>query len=100
MTASPINLLILNYEFPPIGGGTGTACRQVLERFSRDSSLRCDVVTSGLGRELEAEQLSETIRVFKLPVGKRELHYWRMSEIARWTWGARRFCHDLVMQRA
>jgi glycosyltransferase involved in cell wall biosynthesis len=96
MVRDTINVLVLNYEMPPLGGGTGAACRQVLEEFARRPGLRCDVVTSGPGADPTRESLSPDIEIRKLPVGKRDPHYWRASELARWTWRAWRACRPLV----
>ena len=94
-----INILMLNYEFPPLGGGSANATYYLLKEFSKDPSLRVDLVTSGSGPKLEVERFSEGITFFKLPVGKREPHFWTMSEIARWTWRALRFSRNLTRER-
>jgi len=84
-------LLILSYEYPPLGGGTAAAIQALLREYGRDGSLQVDLVTSHAGTGTETEQLSETIRAFKLPVPKRELHFWRPRELALWIVRASRF---------
>jgi hypothetical protein len=37
---------MLNYEFPPIGGGAGNAHLYLLKEYSRHSELKVDVLTS------------------------------------------------------
>ena len=88
---------MLNYEFPPIGGGTGIANYQLLKEFSKNTNLEIDLVTSG-SKGFEIEHLSEKIRVFKLGIRKQELHFWRMSEIVSWTWKAYWFSKKLVFE--
>jgi glycosyltransferase involved in cell wall biosynthesis len=79
---------MLNYEFPPLGGGSANATYYLLDQFAREQSLEIDLVTSAGGMMFETEQFAENIRVYRLPVGKKAQHFWTMSEIARWTWSA------------
>jgi glycosyltransferase involved in cell wall biosynthesis len=89
---------MLSYEFPPLGGGIGVSCQSLLREFELDSSIIVDLITSGTGDKLEITEMGERIRIFKLPVGKKSLHFWRGSEIARWTWGASRISKRLSTQ--
>jgi glycosyltransferase involved in cell wall biosynthesis len=100
MAGDAIHLLVLSYEWPPLGGGTGVACQQVLAQFARDESLQCDVLTSGPGARLTRERPWDRVEIWRLPVGKREPHYWRASELARWTWRSWRLCRALVRERS
>jgi glycosyltransferase involved in cell wall biosynthesis len=70
-----MRLLMLNNEFPPLGGGTGTVNRALLQRFARMPGLAIDLVTSALGATAEQEQFAEHIRIFKVPVQNRNLHH-------------------------
>jgi len=88
-------ILMLNYEFPPLGGGSGNATYYLLDQFAGEPSLEIDLVTSAGGSRFESERFADNIRIFRLPVGKRAQHFWTMSEIARWTWGAMRASRKL-----
>ena len=91
----PLRLLVLCYETPPMGGGTGVACAQVLRVLARRPDLRIDVISSGLGREIEVlRQGSATIHL--LPVGKRDLNHWRPDELLRWMVGSARRAETLL----
>ena len=92
-------ILMLSYEFPPLGGGIGISCQNLLRELASDRSLGVDLITSGVGVGLEVHELAERIEVFKLPVAKKSLHFWTGSEIARWTWGASRLSRKLSNQR-
>lgn len=94
-----MRILMLNYEFPPIGGGTGVACSHLLRELASDSEITVDLVTSGLGALCEVERLNERIAIHRLPVAKRDPQYWRPSEIARWTWRATSYTRRLVVQQ-
>ncbi len=91
----PLRLLVLCYETPPMGGGTGVACAQVLRVMARRTDLRIDVISSGLGREIEVlRQGSATIHL--LPVGKRDLNHWQPDELLRWMVGSARRAETLL----
>ena len=92
-------ILMLSYEFPPLGGGIGISCQNLLRELAFDRSISVDLITSGAGEGLEVQDLGERIRVFRLPVGKKNLHFWTGSEIARWTWGASRLSKKLSNQQ-
>jgi len=91
-----IRALMLNYEFPPLGGGTGAACQQLLEAFSGYPEVQVVLVTSGSGNQATAEHTSHGPTIHRLPVGKRDPHFWRANELVRWTWRAHRFATRLV----
>ncbi len=82
------NILMLNYEFPPIGGGSANATYYLLKEFSKDPSIRIDLVTSSPGTRFQQEKFSEGIELFKVPVKKKEAHFWTAPELARWGWRA------------
>jgi phosphatidylinositol alpha-1,6-mannosyltransferase len=70
-----MRLLMLDNEFPPLGGGMGTANQALLHRFAHRTDLEIDLVTSALGGRSEEEQFSDRIRVFKVPVWNRNIHH-------------------------
>jgi len=79
---------MLNYEYPPLGGGGGTATENILKVLSNIPDVSVDLVTSsGDGRE-RRERLGEDIRILRLPVGKRDIHYWTNREILTYTYRA------------
>jgi glycosyltransferase involved in cell wall biosynthesis len=70
-----MRLLMLNNEFPPLGGGTGTVNRAMLEHFARVPGLEIDLVTSALGKSAEQEPFSDKITLHKVPVRNRNIHH-------------------------
>lgn len=70
-----MRLLMLNNEFPPLGGGTGTVNRALLQQFAQMPGLEIDLVTSALGKHAERERLAERICIYKVPVNSRNLHH-------------------------
>ena len=90
---------MINYEFPPFDGGTGRACARLLDAFATHADISIDLVTSGPQPEIRSHRLGERIVVHRLPIPKRDLHYWRAGELARWTLRARRHARGLVSVR-
>ena len=94
--SEPLRALMLNYEFPPVGGGTGAACHQLLEAFAERSDVRVELVTSGPGPRPTVERAHGGATIHRLAVGKRDPHFWRASELLRWTRRAYRLARQLV----
>jgi glycosyltransferase involved in cell wall biosynthesis len=87
---------MINYEYPPFGGGTGLACSQLLDELAQFSDLETDLVTSGPGRRLEVVRPAPAVRIHRLPIRKRADHFWRASELAEWTVRSHAYTRRLV----
>ena len=70
-----MRILMLNNEFPPLGGGTGTANHVLLQYFARAPRMEIDMITSALGKKKEEEEFSEHITIFKVPVSNKNIHH-------------------------
>jgi phosphatidyl-myo-inositol dimannoside synthase len=70
-----MRILMLDNEFPPLGGGMGTANEALLRRFAVLPDMQIDLVTSALGNRLESEQFAQNIRIFKVPVWNKNIHH-------------------------
>lgn len=70
-----MRLLMLNNEFPPLGGGTGTVNLAILRRLAAMPEMEVDLVTSAPGKRPEEIFFSERIRIFKVPVNNRNIHH-------------------------
>lgn len=91
-----LRVLMVNYEFPPLGGGTGIACAQLLAEIAGRRDVRVDLVTSGVGAELARETLADNVEVHRVPTPKRDLHFWRASELFTWTRRALAYARELT----
>ena len=72
---------MLNYEYPPLGGGAGNATYYLLREFGKRDDLTVDLVTSSATGRFEEEHPASNITIYKLPVRKKSIHYWTMGEI-------------------
>ena len=79
-----MNVLMLNYEFPPIGGGAGKAHLCMLKEFAGNNSLAIDVLTSAPQPGFTVEDFSDNITIYKVGVHKKNLHFWRKVEVIEW----------------
>ena len=88
---------MLNYEFPPLGGGAANACYYLLKEFASQKDITIDVITSG--RTQKIEQFSKNITIHYIKINKKNPHYWKMSEILVWTLKAYKLSHAFVRKK-
>lgn len=79
-----MKILMLNYEFPPIGGGGGQAHRALLYQYADRPDLEVEVLTSAPRPGLFLERPARNILVFKMGIRKKNLHVWRRGEVLEW----------------
>ncbi|MHC4517848.1 MAG: glycosyltransferase family 4 protein [Planctomycetota bacterium] len=79
-----MNLLMLNYEFPPIGGGGGQAHQSLLTQYATRANLSVDVLTSAAHPGFEVETLAPNVKIHKVGIHKKDLHFWRKTEVLAW----------------
>lgn len=94
----PMKLLMINYEFPPLGGGGANANYYILSEFSGNSSIDVHLITSSESASDYREQFSGNITVHRLGVGKKNLHYWTQREILTFIIRAGRYAKKLVKE--
>lgn len=76
-----LRVLMLNYEYPPVGGGTANATRYILREMVRSGRVQVDLVTSSAGRTDSVAEPEPGLRIHYLDVRKRSMHYWTHPEI-------------------
>lgn len=67
-----MKILMLNYEFPPVGGGAGHCTRFLAEKMA-ERGIQVDILTSRYGKLSRQCEHSE-IRVFQVPILRRGVH--------------------------
>ncbi len=88
---------MLNFEFPPIGGGAANACRQLLRQYARRSDLSLDVLTSAPKPGLIKENFADNITIYKVGIHKKDLQFWRKTEVIEWLIRAG-FCYRRLLR--
>ena len=79
-----MKVLMLNYEFPPIGGGAGKAHLAILKQYAGKSNLQVDVLASAPKPGFVVQELSDNVTIYTVGVHKKNLHYWRKIEVVEW----------------
>lgn len=91
---SVIRILMLNNEFPPLGGGTGSVNQAMLDRLAAFKRFEIDLITSARGREPEQMSYTDHIRIFKVPVNNQNIHHSTVRELSAYTYlGWRKALH-------
>ena len=76
-----IHVLMLNYEFPPFGGGTGRSCAALLGELPRQPGIRVDLITSGPVETLERWANLPNLAIHRLDVGKLSRDFWTTAAL-------------------
>lgn len=85
-----MRILMINNEFPPLGGGTATANWMVFRELAKRPEVRIDLVTAAAGKSREETAFSDNIRLIRLPVGIRDIHHAGARELLTFAFRARR----------
>lgn len=92
-----MRVLMLNYEYPPLGGGAANAMHYMLREFAK-GDIEIDVITSNVGHEFEREEFSDAITIHKLNVHKKDIHYWKKRELFLWLVKAHSLTKELLQK--
>jgi len=90
---------MLNYEFPPIGGGAGNANLCLLRQYAGNTNLQIDVLTSAQEPSFIEEKFAENINIYKVGLHKKNLHFWRKTEVLEWLLKARFHYRRLLLKK-
>lgn len=72
---------MINYEYPPLGGGGSNATKYILEQFSKGFDVEIDLVTTSSKNYYYTQSISSKVKIYFLPIKKKHLHYWKEREI-------------------
>jgi glycosyltransferase involved in cell wall biosynthesis len=82
-----LRVLILNYEFPPLGGGAGNATYELVRELGAVRDIEVVVVTSSVADyEVKRHTLTPNSVIHCLPIGKDggNIHYQTNAELVRY----------------
>lgn len=60
-----MNILIVNYEFPPLGGGGGIGCYLIAKKLAKKHHI--DVLTSNYGNKLVSREKKDGLTIYRVP---------------------------------
>jgi len=91
-----MQILMLNYEFPPLGGGAGNANYFLFKELSKADNLKIDLVTSSVS-SFRIEKFSENITIHYLNIGKQgNLLYQSNKDLLRYSYKAYFYSKQLI----
>ena len=93
---SKLKILMLNHEYPPIGGGGGYAGRNILRQFAGRSDIELDVIVSRPQPPTVTEKLADNITLYRVGVRKKALQFWTRAEMMQWMARAYRIHKELL----
>ena len=76
---------MLNNEFPPLGGGTGTVNLEIFKQFKHKKDFSIDLITSGNSFDAKITQFSDNIRIIKVTVNSKNIHHASNFELIKYT---------------
>jgi len=94
-----MNLLMLNYEFPPIGGGAANAHLSILKEYAKMPKVNIDVLTSAVEPGFFTEHYTNNITIYKVGLHKKSLHFWRKIEVIEWLYKSKRHYRKLLQKK-
>jgi glycosyltransferase involved in cell wall biosynthesis len=90
---TPRRILVLNYEFPPLGGGASPVSYEIAHKLSLTGDFDIDVVTMGYKGLSKYEEVNSHFRIHRVPSirSKKEIcHPWeQLSYLFTGYWKAR-----------
>lgn len=91
-----MKILLLNYEYPPIGGGASNATYYILKEFSKQENIEIDLITSSVSG-FEIIDFSSNVKIHRLDIGKNgNLHFQSNKELLIYSWKAYWYIKKLI----
>lgn len=93
-------ILILNYEYPPLGGGAANATQYLVRELTKQTEWTIDLVTSSTDA-FEIQEVAPHIRIHKLDIGKHgNIHYQSMKDLLTYARKSYTYCKQLKREHA
>lgn len=92
-------VLVLNYEYPPIGGGAATATYNMLRVLSERDDIQIDLVTSSANK-FRVERFAKNITIHFLDIGKNDqVHLQSNKDLLTYSWKSFWYCRKLKKEK-
>ncbi|MCP5062694.1 MAG: glycosyltransferase family 4 protein [Ignavibacteriae bacterium] len=86
---------MLNYEYPPLGGGAANATKYILKEFTSFEKLEIHLVTSSI-KKYKIEKLSSNISIHYLDIGKKgNIHCQSNKDLLSYSYKAYKYSKKL-----
>jgi len=60
-----MKILVVNYEYPPIGGGGGSCCKEIVQNLA-NKGYQIDVFTAGYKKFKKFEKVNDNLTIYKI----------------------------------
>ncbi len=84
-----MHILVLNFEYPPLGGGASPVCHEINSRYAQ-AGHQVSVVTMGF-KNLPAHEIISGVTIYRVPCLRRHIHICQPYEQASYLLAAKRF---------
>lgn len=88
-----MNILMLNYEFPPLGGGAGQVTLNISQRLALNDNIY--VITTGF-KDLPAEEKQKNLTIYRLDCRRKDKMGSNVREMLSWMQKSLKFCNDFL----
>lgn len=95
-----MRILLINHEYPPIGGGGGYAGYNLLRLFAGRDDVAIDAVVSNPHPATAMERFAENITLHRVGVRKKAMQFWTRWEMVQWIRHAGKLCRRLMAENA
>jgi glycosyltransferase involved in cell wall biosynthesis len=68
-----MRILVVNYEYPPIGGGGGSSCKEIVDRLDERGHV-VDVFTSGYKNFPVIEKQGNNVKIYRIKSNRKSEH--------------------------
>jgi glycosyltransferase involved in cell wall biosynthesis len=87
MSIKQKRILILNYEYPPLGGGAANATKFLLQELSLNNEYAYDLVTSSLDNQHHVTKPFTNVTLYAVPIGDKTKnpHHQSLGNLFRYT---------------
>jgi L-malate glycosyltransferase len=91
-----MKILVLNYEFPPLGGGAANATKYILEQLKNKQDLEIDLITSSTDKYKKVK-FSDNINIYRLDIGKEgNIHFQSNKDLLSYSQKAYKLAQKLI----
>ena len=92
-----MRILVLNYEYPPLGGGAGSITKQLAENFAKTDN-KVVVVTTWYNDLLETDQPINNLEIIRLKSKRKFLFSSNPIEMFSWIKEATKFLSEYLKE--
>lgn len=90
-----MRVVVINYEYPPLGGGAANATKYILRKLRDYKDLKIDFITTSARNKKEIIKVDENLTIYKVNVNKKYIHHWKDIEVLKFIYKALRLTKKL-----